>query len=646
MYQSYISRIRKRRAANDLPQVDTGNHNKATTQSRDTQLASLLQSLQTLADALNKVFQKEPEMPKSIWGKLRARTQKTVNLSLKIMLTVIIISILFSDSFGQNTVIIEPLTTNSELQTSGYNDQIIAALLADRISIIIRDARSIKIAREFTLPLSAKLPDVEVPAAHISIKNIVRYIQEFAPIRYIRKFLGFSPIQVNGEALLRGEKIRINLRVSRDIKGGSITEIKTFNGTLENIDSLLTEAGQYVLLYAEPYLLASYLYQNKKMDESLAQIQYCISHNPDEYAHLAYTLWGMVLIQQFNYDEAVAKLKKAITYEKPGEKRQDLAAAYNNLGLALLYKHDTEGAIDNFKESINRDPNYALAYNNYGKALIDQGDYDGGMEKLKKAIERDPDLTIPYHNMAYILDKQNKPYDAIPMYLLVMKLNPKNADAYIDLGLLLDKDVNPPRPEEALEKLIEATNVEPESVRAHYTLGQVYLDKNDFCQAIPPLQKAINLYEKQKAFRQNDKEFLKIYAVAYNDLGWSFEQLKQYDSAITNYQKAINIYPGYCSFARLGWADTLRESGQFGQALDLYQNVIDNTEAKDPKHVEAHISKGRVFLERGSKGKPGVKRKDVEMAISIFNDVLKNIDSNSDAARKALEEAQSALNKL
>jgi tetratricopeptide (TPR) repeat protein len=550
-------------------------------------------------------------------------------------------------------VVIEPFTLNSELQSKGYDGQMVAAMLVHNIVRMVREADSVKQDQSFSVPLSTKLPDVEIPETKISIKTIIRYLREFPPFRYVRRLFGINPIRVEGEALLNGELLTINLRISKNLNGSSWMEAKTFSrdleGKIERINSLFTETSQYILEDAEPYLWAVFLYRNKRADDALAQIQYCIHQNGTEHAEFALALWSLILIDQKKYDEAITKLEEATKRESSGE-NPALAAVYNNWGLALLNQGKFDEAIVKFEEAIRRDPNHALAYNNYGKAFLEKGETKKGIEKLGQALKLDPRLAIAYYNLGHAYWDES-PDQAASLFMTSIKFDPNYSDAYNALGLIQATLLSPPRYDEAITNLKKATEIDGESASAWANLGFAWTLKRETLseeeapaagkEAIAALTKAVGLYEKMRDMKGDEQSFKEAYSKAYNDLGWAYEQDKDYTSAVANYSRSFEINPAY-HYANTGKGDAYRKAKKFDQALAAYESVLQQPQADEASRVAAYRGESKVFLERCRNYSLGRQRKDFELAVSMMREAQK-IEPESKEIAEELEKAVGAL---
>ena len=529
------------------------------------------------------------------------------------------------------------------------------------LTVMIQEAQSIRSTQGFVdVPLSTELPDVDVPGANISAKTILRYLQEFAPFRYARRLLGVNPIRVGGEAFLRGEQVTINLRIARDNNDGVAFEAKTISGSLKDVDSLITQTSQYILADAEVYVWAVYLYRKKRTDEALAQIQYCLHQDPARHAHLALTLWALILMDQEKYDEAIEKLNAATKDAPEGEGARELAAMYNDWGLALLNEGKVVEAIAKFEEAVRHDPNHALTYNNYGNALLKQKEKQKGIEMLERALRLDPDLSIAYYNLAETLSDDNAD-DAIAYYLTAIKLDPDLAEAYSGLGRVLVDRGSPADTAKAIENLDNAIRHNPELASAYSNRGLAWTNyapdaesaaadpksasvrTTMFGKAIVDLKRSVELYEKQMKTKRSDEVFKEACAITYNNLGWAYEELENYDLAVEHYDNAIRVNPKHY-FSYTGKGDALRKARKFDAASAAYEKVIQTSESSARDKFVAYEGEGLVFFKKCPACDSVRRKSDLERSISMFEAALR-IASDAKVSREARDRVSDELNK-
>jgi tetratricopeptide (TPR) repeat protein len=109
-----------------------------------------------------------------------------------------------------------------------------------------------------------------------------------------------------------------------------------------------------------------------------------------------YNNYALALAADNKLADAKVKLAKAVELDPPG------AGKYHyNLGALLMNSSQTDGAVDEFKKSIDADPNYAEAYYYYGSTLVGKATLDpatgkmsappGTVEALQKYLQLKPD---------------------------------------------------------------------------------------------------------------------------------------------------------------------------------------------------------------------------------------------------------------
>jgi tetratricopeptide (TPR) repeat protein len=106
----------------------------------------------------------------------------------------------------------------------------------------------------------------------------------------------------------------------------------------------------------------------------------------------AYYNRGVAKSQAGLYDEAIADLDKALSYETSG-------FYYYTRGKAKHEKGDLEGALEDYNAAINFDKNLAEAYYYRASLYFDQGDYNSAIDDLKRAISKKDSYAYAYNDL-------------------------------------------------------------------------------------------------------------------------------------------------------------------------------------------------------------------------------------------------------
>jgi tetratricopeptide (TPR) repeat protein len=107
--------------------------------------------------------------------------------------------------------------------------------------------------------------------------------------------------------------------------------------------------------------------------------------------------------------------------------KRDNEQSYNNLGAEKLKNGDVNGALRDFNQAIELDPQYANAYQNRAYAKVKKKQYAGGTEDIQKAIQLDPRNGDYYLSLGWFQLFNRKPRESIAASLKALELAPGNA---------------------------------------------------------------------------------------------------------------------------------------------------------------------------------------------------------------------------
>jgi len=207
--------------------------------------------------------------------------------------------------------------------------------------------------------------------------------------------------------------------------------------------------GRYFASRATPQDLAKgigYLNQAIALDPT-----YALAYEGIAY----YYLWANDLLLAPR--EAMPKAKEAA--RKALELDDGLPQAHTDMGIALhQYDWDWAAAEQEFRRTIQLDPNYAAAHEFYGYVLTSEGRIDEGIRESKLAADLDP--LSPEANW-------------VPGWMLYLAR----------------------RYDPAVEQLRKTIDLDPNYFLAHLALGMAYAQKGQMAQAIAEIETAVSLGE-------------------------------------------------------------------------------------------------------------------------------------------------------
>jgi len=153
----------------------------------------------------------------------------------------------------------------------------------------------------------------------------------------------------------------------------------------------------------------------------------------------------------------------------PLARREDAYRA-NNIGVALLEQFKFSEAADQFHRALQIDPTLALARINLCIALYYEPDPESALREAKAAASNLPDAPQPQYLLGLIAKSQNRSEDAATAFQRVLKIDPGDVGANVNLGQMY---LQQRKYAEAVPLLRTALQDEPYNETATYVLGLV-----------------------------------------------------------------------------------------------------------------------------------------------------------------------------
>ncbi|HEV2912508.1 MAG TPA: FG-GAP-like repeat-containing protein [Pyrinomonadaceae bacterium] len=151
----------------------------------------------------------------------------------------------------------------------------------------------------------------------------------------------------------------------------------------------------------------------------------------------------------------------------PAASREDAYRA-NNLGVALLEQYKYKEGAEAFARALELDPKLAMARINLSIALFNVPDLRGAQREAEAAAALAPDAPQPLYIMGLVARSQNRADDAINAFQRVLRIDPRDVGANVNLGQLLAQQR---KYAEAVAAFRTAMAVEPYNLTAIYNLA-------------------------------------------------------------------------------------------------------------------------------------------------------------------------------
>jgi tetratricopeptide (TPR) repeat protein len=159
--------------------------------------------------------------------------------------------------------------------------------------------------------------------------------------------------------------------------------------------------------------------------------RYAAAVSPD--SSIAQNGYGWVLLQEKRYEEALARLRRAIEIQPTNPK------AHNNIWMTLREQGRSDELLAAYRESIRVYPTFADAYYHLGNELRRRGQTDEAIASFRQATELRPAYASARINLAYLLNQRGQTEEALQQYELAVQADPRSALARRGLASVLKR---------------------------------------------------------------------------------------------------------------------------------------------------------------------------------------------------------------
>ena len=244
------------------------------------------------------------------------------------------------------------------------------------------------------------------------------------------------------------------------------------------------------------------------------------------------------------------------------------------------------------------------------------------MEEYRLAIEADPSSEFLTSGLAELYVKTGRIRDAVLQAQDILKRDPNNLEAHKLLGRIYLRSLGDMPGggngsdnvlKLAIEQYEQIVKIEPDSVDDHLLLGRLYRLNNDLLKAEGELKIAVKL-------DPDSEEAITTLSLLYSDegdttkalqvlsavpdtgrsaklyaaLGATYEQRKEYKSAIDAYKHAIQLDRDNLDAIR-GLAENLLNDGQVDAALDQFKVIAD----ANPEDAQTYLRISEIYRRQG-----------------------------------------------
>ncbi len=274
----------------------------------------------------------------------------------------------------------------------------------------------------------------------------------------------------------------------------------------------------------------------------------------------------------------------------------------------LKKRRDTEGAekaLALFKQACKEDDSFALAWTGVADANLllyrmnkDSLSASRAVTAAQEARSRNDNLPEVHFSLGSVYTATGRYAEAVNEIMRALKLSPNSDDGYVRLGRAYLATGQAP---EALNAFKKAVQLNPYYWHNHYALGSAYfsLGMND---------EALKEFKEQVAQNPNNED-------GYNNIGSVYLQQAQWKKAIPEFQKSIEISPSVQAYSNLATAYFNLE--RYKEAIPLYEKAV----ALNPNqaNAEALCNLGEAYARTGQSSKA---EQEFNNAIALLYDQL------------------------
>ncbi len=191
---------------------------------------------------------------------------------------------------------------------------------------------------------------------------------------------------------------------------------------------------------------------------------------------------------------STAKAAKAEAQTTPPAEPLTQAIRENNIGLALMDRHDFPGALGRFQTACVMNPDSDTGCLNMGITLMSMGRYDDAQRVLAKSVERDPQNPRAWYSLALLEKAEGQLGAAREDFQKVAVIDPDDAGTQYFLGYLASQAQ---KYDEAVAAFKRAIDLDPFHASAEYGLSQAEQHLGDAVDAKTHLERSQHITDEK-----------------------------------------------------------------------------------------------------------------------------------------------------
>jgi tetratricopeptide (TPR) repeat protein len=260
---------------------------------------------------------------------------------------------------------------------------------------------------------------------------------------------------------------------------------------------------------------------------------------------------------------------------------------------AAQQRDDIPVAIQKYREMIRLAPHLAAAYNNLGRLYFSQLDYEHAVQTLSKGLKLNPDMPTASAMLGMSYLEIGQAANAEEPLQTALRANPKDPLVQIALSKVY---IRLQKYNQAVDLLRTYTDQNPRDEAAWYLLGKTYLQLSE---------------DSLGRINQIDPNSV----VAHEVAGEIDESMHNYDGALVEYKKAIDLAPSQPD-PHMHMGNTFWSISKWDSARSEFEAGLTH----DPNNCTAHWKLGNTILE--ANGEPSEALTHLNRAVELCPELM------------------------
>ena len=334
--------------------------------------------------------------------------------------------------------------------------------------------------------------------------------------------------------------------------------------------------------------------------EAIALLEKRITQKPSP---ADYNTLGIFYYEKKDAEKAIQAFEKALhiaPYHKAA--RRNLHQLLRSKGFKALASKNFETATTTFERVLQMEPLDAPTYQLMGNGYAQAGQFEKAIRYYQKAIDLNPvdaltqqNFAQCYNNYGVSLRNREKWDEAIDAYRNALRLMPTLQIARTNLSDAFTRKANAHSEaselDEAVEAYLELQKLHPHEMHIRNLLGELYLEKGDYADALSVFQHVYNT-------DPNAEHALHNLIAAYHHYARSLSDTEDYTTAIQLLEEALRLVPTDLNL-RLSLANAYQGAEDYERAAMEISRVLaqapENPQAKE-EQINLKIRRGNALM--------------------------------------------------